>query len=116
VIRVAGKKYARTDAQRVETLFEPDGTAAGFYKATPAGVLLYDHQRTLFAFVVRARGNAYFVTATGTPPRYMQGLATYTETALGIDGMTWTEQHQEAQRVIDQTHPQTTETRHNEQL
>lgn len=64
------------------------GDVNGFYDGDRAGVLLLDVERRPFAFA-SANDGGFLVTAGATPEgrvRYMYGLASYTEVALGITG------------------------------
>lgn len=48
-ITINGKKYAKNNNNFVETLFEKDGTAFGYYKKHKNSVLFYTMQMELFA-------------------------------------------------------------------
>lgn len=53
MINLYGKKYAANDSEFVGTLFDPTGTANGFYKKERAGIVLSDHQGKERVFIRR---------------------------------------------------------------
>ena len=90
MITINGKKYAKNDAEFIDTLFQGGGTAHGFYKTGKNGIKLFDHKKNLFAFVVNNRHNEqFFVDASIKPDgksHYMFGTSSLTEKILGITG------------------------------
>lgn len=85
-----GKKYALNDAEFVDTLFDADGTANGFYKRVRNGVKLYDMRHNLEAFIVANPRQGYFVVSAskhGKRELYMHGLCSLTEKWLGVQDL-----------------------------
>ena len=95
MICLAGKKYAKNNAEMTESLFQQGGTCAGYYrvKSGPvvSGVLLLDLQKNPFAFAVKRGQSSWFVAAgrdaTTGRTRYMFGTDEFVERRLGIDGL-----------------------------
>lgn len=107
MIELAGKKYARNNAELVDTLFQGPVTAAGFYRKLQNGVLFLDHQKKPFAAAVRdvTNGGCFFVNATRSEngrTRYNFSTNELTEKQLDIDGLTYSKQHDAAKAVIQQ--------------
>lgn len=89
MITFNGKKFAKTDKEFAASLFDKDGTAYGYYKATKAGVLLMNAQRVPVAFLRKDNGYNFIVTASAGDSgkvRYMFSTTEGTEKALGIVG------------------------------
>jgi hypothetical protein len=55
MLTIYGKKYAKNDAEFTSTLFDPSGTANGFYRRTEKGIYFSDMQGNVRTFV-RADG------------------------------------------------------------
>jgi len=51
MIVINGKKYAKNNKEFMDTLFQKDGTANGFYKETKKGIYLYDMQNKPRVFI-----------------------------------------------------------------
>lgn len=103
MITIAGKKYAKNNAELVDSLFQTGGTCAGFYRKQGNGVLLMDLQEVPFAFIAHRGMSCWFVTAHRTEDgrtRYMFGLAEYTAERLGIQELTYSQQSYAAECVI----------------
>jgi hypothetical protein len=100
MIELAGQKWAESDSEMVESLFHGPRTCAGYCKRTTRkdveGVLFMDLQKQPFAFAVKRGQDAWFVTASGKPVRYMFALCESDAMRLGIDSMRWREQRQAA--------------------
>jgi hypothetical protein len=90
-----GKKYAKNDAEFVDSLFQSGGTCNGYYKRVKHGVKLYDMQRVLTAFIVdnqntreRFLVTAHTIEMNGkNRDRYMFGTTAHTERFLGVQDM-----------------------------
>lgn len=85
-----GKKYALNDDEFVNTLFDADGTANGFYKRVKNGVKLYDMQHNLTAFIVANPKQGYFVVSASIQNGrewFMQAATEHCEKWLGVHGM-----------------------------
>lgn len=52
-ITINGRKFVETAIEFADTLFQPDGTATGFFKVRERDILLFDHQNEPMAFVNR---------------------------------------------------------------
>ena len=107
MIELAGKKYARNNAELVDTLFQGPVTATGFYRPLKNGVLLMDHQKKPFAAAVRDMHSSacFFVNASRLENGrtwYNFGTDEFSERKLGIDGLTYSQQHDAAKAVIQQ--------------
>lgn len=85
LIQLYGRTYARTKAAAVATLFQPDGTASGFYRVTCQGVYLSDLQGRERLFI-RADGLGPVSVSRGEDgrARYMFSAASNDEAAFGI--------------------------------
>ena len=53
-IQLNGKTFTRSAGAMVDTLFESNGTASGFYRVSNGAVLIYDHQSNPIAVINRA--------------------------------------------------------------
>lgn len=108
MLTIAGKKYAANVNDFTDSLFQTGGTCSGQYRTRKGGILLLDLQGKPFAFIAdgskqkERSGNCWFVTASQDNGRtfYMQGLSERTEKALGIDGMSYSAQHDLAKATI----------------
>lgn len=81
-----GKKYALNDAEFVDTLFDADGTANGYYKRLKHGVQLFNMQHELTAYIVDRSPLERFIVSAGMhdgKARYMYGLSSAAEQWLG---------------------------------
>lgn len=101
---VAGKKYAKTDTEVVDSLFSRTGTCSGFYRVRGKGVLLLNLQRQPFAYAFRDGHHAGFVAAdldkASGKVRYMFGLDSLGAARLGIADLSYGEQSAVAQQAI----------------
>lgn len=82
-----GKKYAKNDAEFLDSLFDPSGTCNGYYKRLKHGVKLYNMQRELTAYIVDRSPLERFIVSAGMhdgKARYMYGLSTAAEQWLGV--------------------------------
>ncbi len=99
--------FVASKAAVVDSLFRPVNgrTASGFYKTRKTGVAFHKADGALFAFLVCNRhGERFFVSASTDSgrPRYMFSTSTPDEERLGIAGLGWTAQHDEAARIATQ--------------
>jgi len=62
MITINGKKFAETDAEFVDSLFDADGTCVGYAKRLKHSVKLFDHQHKLIGTITK-----YGVLAKATP-------------------------------------------------
>jgi len=107
MLRLAGKKYAKNNAEMVESLFAADGTCAGYYRKLKGGIVFLDNRKQPFAFAVQRGPEAWFVTAgkdqVSGRTRYMSGLGEYTAKQLGINTLNNSEQHRAALELKEET-------------
>lgn len=108
---LAGKKYAKNDAEFVDSLFESGGTCQGYYKRLKNGVQILDHQKQLRAFIVDRWADQFIVTATMKNGRawYMNGCTSIDEEWLGIAGLSVLAEHEACRAALDSIanlHPQ----------
>jgi hypothetical protein len=90
-----GLRFAKNDAEMIESLFSHGGTCAGFYKRLKSGFQLLNLQKELFAFLVdNKHGEKFVVTASRRDGKafYMYGSSAITERLLGLDGMGYMQQ------------------------
>jgi hypothetical protein len=105
-ISVNGRKFARTSADFVASLFDTEGkpaTCTGFYKARKWGVLLLDAKQQPFAFIVGNKHKEYFIVTafqTAEGIRYMHSTTAHTRAVLGLDDLTDRMERELATRVI----------------
>ena len=108
MLTIAGRRYAKNNAEMVDSLFHAGGTCSGQYRTRKGGILLLNLQGKPFAFIANGRkqressGLCWFVTASSYDGRtfYMQGLAEYTERELGIESLSYSAQHDLASATI----------------
>lgn len=84
MLTLYGKKYARNEKEFTETLFQSDGTANGFYKATKAGIYLSDMQGNERAFVRHDGLGPVSVSRHDGRRRYSFAASTIDEKWLGV--------------------------------
>lgn len=84
MIILYGKKYAKTEKEFTETLFQADGTANGFYKVLKAGIYLSDMQGNERAFVRHDGLGPVTVAKHDGKRRYMFSTSTRDEKWLGV--------------------------------
>jgi hypothetical protein len=107
MIELRGKHYSKDQVEAIRLLREHGEAFAGFYRTHTNGVLFLDRKREPFAYacIDSHTGGCFFVTAHRTEQgtRYMYSTCEHTEKALGIDGLTYSEQHNTAKDVIRQS-------------
>lgn len=97
-----GKKYAKNDAEFMESLFHRDSTCNGYYKRLKRGIQIFNMQRLLIAFVVSNDKQGHFTVSASIhdgKPVYMYGLNDETKKYLGLDALTYSEQRDAAKAV-----------------
>lgn len=106
MLTINGKQYAASDKEFTASLFKPNGTAYGYYKARKNGVLLMDMQKEPFAFVVNNRhGEQFFVSCLKREDGRIVYFHSTTERAnqvLGLDKLGYMAGIELAQHVIKQ--------------
>jgi len=103
MLKINGRKFAKNNSEFVNTLFQKDGTAIGFYKKLKGRIMLYDMQNNLFACLVHNRhGEKFFVSASlkNGKPYYMFALSTKDEQFLGFNDISFTMQNKIASSLI----------------
>lgn len=113
MIKINGRVFVRNDSEMVDTLFRKEGTAFGYYKINKGGVILMDHQKEPFAFIVnndKCSGN-WFVSCSRREGRllYMNALTNQDDVKLGfrdslhaVSNFSYNEEHQIAKDAISQ--------------
>jgi len=85
MLRLYGKKYAATESQAIDSLFERDGTVNGLYRLASGGIVLSDLQGRDVAFI--RRDGLGPVTVSRDPRgrlRFMHGLDSLSAAWLGL--------------------------------
>jgi len=104
LIAVGSTKFARNEKALVATLFNASGTASGLFRVRKNGVLFMSPDRSPFAFLVaNPNQSQFFVSASRQSDgrtRYSFGLSTVDAVRLGVSGMKYSEQSNEAERVF----------------
>lgn len=81
---IRGKKYAKNNKEFIDTLFQKDGTANGYYKENGKGIYLYDMQMKPRVFI-RAKDEltvSFSIMPNGRK-RYMFAICSIDENFLG---------------------------------
>ena len=93
MITINGKKYAKDTKEFTNSLFDPSGTCAGYYKRRKDGVLLMDMQKVPMVFI-KVGASTFAVTAYTHEgkTRYMHGLTEKDTALLGLDKVRYSEQ------------------------
>jgi hypothetical protein len=107
MITLQGKTYAKNAAEMRRALSSPAGTCAGYYRTAKNGVLFMDLQKAPFAFAAMdvTNGGCFFVNASKLENGrtwYQFGTNEITEKQLGIEALSYSEQHNAARDVIRQ--------------
>lgn len=84
MIELYGKRYARTAREFTDSLFNPAGTANGFYKVTRAGIYLSDMQGKERAFIRRDGLGPVTVARHDGKRRYMFSTSSLDESWLNM--------------------------------
>jgi hypothetical protein len=103
MLTIAGRKYAKNNSEMTNSLFQSGGTCSGYYRSGRHGILLRNLQGKPFAFIANQGGSQWFVTAgigDNGKTVYMQGFGDYTARELGIDHLSYSEQHEVARKAI----------------
>ena len=104
LISVGTAKFARNAAALTESLFDPSGTACGFFKVRKHSVLFSLPNGEPFACLVANPGQSrFFVSATKQSPAgriwYSYGLTDAAALRLGLSHLRYSQQSDEADRV-----------------
>jgi hypothetical protein len=95
MITFNGNKFAKTESEFTNSLFESDGTCLGYYRKVNGGIKLLDHNKELFAFIVGRKYESFIVSATQKKgeqrPRYMFSTSSIDDTKLGLDKLEYSE-------------------------
>ena len=116
MLPVGARLFAPSASALVDTLFVPSdrpngqkGTADGIYSVRKRGVMFKRPDGSPFAFLVANPGQSqFFVTAflfNGRTHYMRGGLTDESKRLLGLDGMTYSQQADEAARVWDLFRP-----------
>ena len=88
---INGLKYAKTDKEFTESLFQSDGTCSGFYKFSEAKgqIRLYDQHKKIFSLLIcNWKQGIFAVSATineDGKEYYFYGITDKTKIKLGMD-------------------------------
>lgn len=100
-----GVKFASSDKEFVNSLFDESGTCCGYYKKLKRGIKLLDHNKQIFAFIVNnGYGERFIVSATNTDKgiRYIHSTDSITDKLLGLDKIGYKQKIQECERIIQE--------------
>lgn len=102
IITTPGRVWIPASKAVAETDTAGQAGVSGFYKRQAGGILFYDLEGTLFAFLVNNRHGIFFVTANTTLKGtwFMQSTTSKTEQMLGIEGMGYSAQKELEQRIV----------------
>lgn len=81
-IMLYGRKYARTNAAFIDSLFHKSGTCNGLFSIECGGIIFKDMNGEDVAYI-RKDGLGPVTVSTDRPRRYMFGLGSRAETFLG---------------------------------
>ena len=84
-----GIRFAKNEAELVESLFNPSGTASGIYKKTKNGTKFYRANGELFAYAVHNPKQGYFMVSArmfNGKPIYCYGLSYVDGCFFGLSG------------------------------
>lgn len=84
MIELYGKRYAKNSREFTDSLFNPAGTANGFYMVTSAGIYLSDMQGKERAFIRRDGYGPVTVANHEGNRRYMFAASSLDESWLGV--------------------------------
>lgn len=103
MLTFAGKKYAKTNTELLNSLFQTGGTANGFYKPVKDGIKLYSivfGGKELAAFIHKGGFVVTAYTYKGKS-RYMCGISSITESWLGTDSLRYSQVKEECFKAIE---------------
>lgn len=105
MITIGTKRFAETQSEITNSLFNPGGTVNGFAEVRASGILFEDLRGAPFAFLVANDPlSCFFVNAfrdggAHRPTRYQNSTNHITERMLGIEGMGYAARHEAATAV-----------------
>ena len=94
MITFNGNKFAKTESEFTNSLFESGGTCLGYYRKVKGGIKLLDHNKELFAFIVSRGHESFIVSATqkkGKRAVYMFSTSSIDDKKLGLDKLAYSE-------------------------
>lgn len=94
MITFNGLRFAKTQDEFISSLFERDRTCFGYYRKVKGGIKLLDHNKELFAFIVKQGHKSFIVSATqkqGKRPVYMFSTSSADDKKLGLDRLKYSE-------------------------
>lgn len=104
IIVLGNKRFAPSASALVDTLFSPHGTADGIYSIRKNGVLFKKPDGSPFVFLVNNPGNnTFFVSCSRQEDkkiRYQFTIGNVDERALGLEGLSFSEQSHLAENII----------------
>jgi len=108
MIIINGLKFAKNNNEFVETLFQREGTASGFYKKKKNGILFLDMQNNPIFFLCCNNPSLPFFVTCGTDTiissgkkviRYMHTTIAAHEKMLGLDKLSYRQQFEFCQTI-----------------
>lgn len=107
MITINNMHYVKNEPALIDSLFNPihGHTASGTYKKTGRKnicIYLFDMQGTLFAYLCKNK-NGYFAgnaTQTGNEIHHQYALSSDNESALGFDGLKYSEKPNYIESII----------------
>jgi hypothetical protein len=101
---INGKKFAKNEAEFMDSLFEAGGTCVGFYKKTSKGVVLMNMQSEVIGF---CKADAVFTGVVSASRdketnklRYMYGACSTLLSLLGFDTLTYSGREQAIKQAL----------------
>lgn len=104
MLSVGNTKFAASNQELTESLFNKGGTANGVYKIVNYGICFYTPQRELFAALIKNNGqNPFFVSASIKNGKkwFMQCLMSKDKIRLGIGDFGYMQEMNEAERIVN---------------
>ena len=94
MIELNGNKFAKTDSEFIDSLFDSGGTCYGFYKQYKNRIIFEDMQHKPFAALVHNRDGNHFVSCTNTDKGIFYGFAMTNpdEDTFGLAGLGYMDQ------------------------
>ena len=101
MIEINGIKFAKNESDFVSSLFNPSGTATGFYKRYKQRIIFSDKDHKPIAALVRNRHGSHFVGCSKTEQgiRYMYSMDSLSEKLFGMDKMGYMESMEFIERL-----------------
>jgi len=107
MLTVSGIRFARNAAALVDSLFNSGGTASGLFRVRKHSVLFMHANGAPFACLIANPGQSQFFVSCSMVPQsngkaalvYMYGLSDSDRKSLGLAGLSYSQESDEAARV-----------------